>query len=824
MLSADEAVKQGIAHHQQGRIELAEPLYRQALSIAPHHSDALHLLGLIALHYEQFTAAVQLIHAAIQQRPNEAIYFGNLGVAFEKHGDKSQAEVAFRRALELNPNYPDGLNNLGQLLQSTERYDEALTLLRRAIEIKPDNADAWNNLGVVAIKQSQFDQAGQHFTQALELQPNHLSARCNLGTVHLAKKQYEHALEQFSVALKQAPDSYLAHHGMATLHLKRGELQEAVAGFQKALSFNSRAADTWIHLGCALDELDHSASAIEAFHRAIDLEPRSPEAYFNLGRVLSRSEQYEAAVEALDRSLTLRPDNAEALSILVNQLQNLCSWERLDAIANQLIESVANTPLEQTDKPANLVNPSSFVVLPTHTNWELQYRCARAWVLNKHQANEKAWYSQANHLPTESRVRVREADKIRLGYLSADFRTHVMASHMVELFELHDRSRFEVFGYSIGPNDGSRIRQRIEQAFDQFVDCEPMTPQAISKRIFDDKVDILIDLQGHTLLSRPEILARKPAPIQMTYLGFACTFGADYIDYVLVDDFVAPAHAQAFFTERLIQLPGCYQVNQTRMIHSETVPTRRECGLNEGDFVFCAFNALFKISPRMFDSWMRILRAVDRSVLWIPTHVAKSEVNLRREARIRGIEEARIVFAPRQTLPKHLARHQLADLFLDTFPYNAHGTASLSLRSGVPIVTLMGETMASRVAGSLLREVKLTELIASDYDQYEQIAIHLATNPSELARVRSTLTREIETSRLFNCATFARNIELAYTTAFHQYQLGMLLAGSSFTMTVELPGYESIISRRSPLGRSTSHRRLRHDGSRLDGECRATLR
>jgi protein O-GlcNAc transferase len=772
MLSADEAVKQGIAHHQQGRIELAEPLYRQALSLVPNHSDALHLLGLIALQCEQFTAALQLIQAAIQQRPNEAIYYGNLGVAYEKQGDKQQAEAAFRRALELNPNYPDGLNNLGQLLQSAERYDEALTLLKRAIELKPDNADAWNNLGVGAMKQSQFDQANLHFLKALSFQPIHVSARCNLGTVHLAQNQYERAMEQFSIALRQSPNSYLAHHGIATLYLKRGELREAVAGFQKALAFNSRSADTWIHLGCALDELEQRASAIEAFHHAIDLEPRSPEAYFNLGRVLSRSENYEAAVKALDQSLTLRPENAEAMSILINQLQNLCSWERMDAIAKKLIDKVAKTPLERTDKAANLVNPSSFVVLPTHTHWELQYRCARAWVLNKAPANDKAWYPEANDTPTATRVRVRESDKIRLGYLSADYRTHVMASHMVELFELHDRSRFEVFGYSIGPNDGSMIRERIKQAFDQFVDCEPMSPQAIAERIFHDKIDVLIDLQGHTLLSRPEILARKPAPIQMTYLGFACTFGADYIDYVLVDDFVAPAKTQAFFTERLIQLPGCYQVNQTKMIHSEVVPTREECGLREGDFVFCAFNALFKITPRMFDTWMRILKAVDRSVLWIPTHVSTAEQNLRREAKLRGIGDDRIVFAPRLTLPKHMARHKLADLFLDTFPYNAHGTASLSLRSGVPIVTLKGETMASRVAGSLLREVKLTELIASDYDQYEQIALRLATNPSELARVRNSLAKEIETSRLFNCATFARNVELAYTTAFHRYQSG----------------------------------------------------
>jgi protein O-GlcNAc transferase len=772
MLSTAEAVQQGIVHHQQGRIDLAEPLYRQALSIDPNHPDALHLLGLIALQCEQFAAAFQLIQAAIQQRPNEAIYYGNLGVAFEKQGDLQQAEAAFRRALELNPNYSDGFNNLGQILQRSGRYDEATRLLTRALEIKPENADAWNNLGVGAMKHFQYELAGSHLLKALSFQPNHVSARCNLGTVHLALNEYELASEQFLLALKHEPNSHLAHHGLATVQLKRGKPEQAIAGFEKALALHPNHAETWIHLGCALDELDHSVAAIEALNRAIELMPNSPDAYFNLGRVLSRSEQYAQAVVAIDRSLELRPDNAEALSILVNQLQNLCCWERVETISQSLIAKVANSTLEKTYAPSVLVNPSSFVVLPEPTNWELQYQCARAWVMNKAPSSEKPWFPISPSVSQPIRARVRKHPRIRIGYLSADFRAHVMASHMVELFEKHERKKFEVHGYSIGPNDRSSIRNRIEQAFDRFEDCVTMAPEAIAEKIVHDEIDILVDLQGHTLLSRPEIFASKPAPIQISYLGFACTTGAEYIDYVLVDEFVAPAEMQPYFTERLIQLPGCYQVNQSKIENLARVPSREECALQEESFVFCAFNALFKIAPKMFEVWMRILKSVDRSVLWIPSHVPAAVENLRREAALRGIQEERLVFAPRISLAEHRARHQLANLFLDTFPYNAHGTAAISLQAGVPIVTMKGDTMASRVAGSLLREVGLRDLIASNYEQYEEIAVRLATNPAELERIRNTLAKGIESSRLFKCETFARNVERAYEVVFNRFLAG----------------------------------------------------
>ncbi len=773
-MTPDEAVQSGIHYHQQGQLELAETLYRQALSVAPDHPDANHLLGLIAMSCGQFEAAAHLISHAIAQKPNEHIFWGNLGILYEKQGNLVEAESATRRALELNPSYVEGYNNLGQILRLLKRLDEAEIYLRKAVQLKPNYSDAWNNLGVLALDRSDFAEASQRLERAIVFGPHQLAAHCNLGIALIALNEHERATQAFHAALNINHDSHLAMHGLATIQLKEGNLDAAIEGFEKALSLNPGYAESWLHFGCALDELDRSEAAVEAFRRALAIEPNNSATYFNLGRVLSRAERYEESILALEKAVELRPDDAEALSLLVNQLQHVCRWEKTDELSRRLIDFARETPINTTAKPGRLVNPSSFSVIPAPIDWELFYRCCRAWAVNKTPAHRHQYFSRVNSRskmnPSDVKVAVGSGRKIRLGYVSADFRSHVMASHLVELFEVHDRSRFDVFGYSLGPDDKSPIRARIAGSFDKFVDGLKMTPAAIAETIHRDKVDILIDLQGHTLLCRPDIYARKPAPIQVTYLGFAGTTGADYIDYILVDEIVAPAWTQPYFSERLVQLPGCYQVNQSRVEMPLRIPTRAECGLPEEGIVFCAFNNFFKITSAMFDVWMRLLSRIPNSVLWIPIYVPAAVENLQREAMKRGINSKRLVFAPRVALIEHLARHHLADIFLDTFPYNAHGTSSLSLRAGVPIVTMSGETMASRVAGSLLREVGLSELVTQNYEDYEKIAFELATDHERLSKVKQAVRTGRDNGFLFDCKSFARSVERAYEVMVDRYQ------------------------------------------------------
>jgi predicted O-linked N-acetylglucosamine transferase (SPINDLY family) len=392
------------------------------------------------------------------------------------------------------------------------------------------------------------------------------------------------------------------------------------------------------------------------------------------------------------------------------------------------------------------------------TTAQQQLRCARQWVDRSLKAISG---------PGCSLVRNRTRglkSKITLGYLSADFHRHATAYLTAELFEKHDRRRFEVVGYSYGPDDGSPMRRRLIKAFDRFSDLKDASFVESAERIAADEVDILVDLKGHTKGARTEILSLRPAPIQVNYLGYPGTMGAPFMDYILVDDFVVPADQQPFFTERLVHLPGCYQVNDSQREISPHTPSRAECGLPEDGFVFCSFNNSYKITPEMFDVWMGLLKAVPGSVLWLLEANRFAPGNLRREAETRGVAAQRLVFARPVPLPEHLARHRLADLFLDTFPVNAHTTASDALWAGCPVLTMAGETFVSRVAGSLLRAVGLPELITKSLEDYQTMALRLARNASVLSELRAKLAANRKTSRLFDAGQFARGVEEAYLT------------------------------------------------------------
>ncbi|HEV3138599.1 MAG TPA: hypothetical protein VGZ26_11860, partial [Pirellulales bacterium] len=373
--------------------------------------------------------------------------------------------------------------------------------------------------------------------------------------------------------------------------------------------------------------------------------------------------------------------------------------------------------------------------------------------------------------PAWGRTRDRNS-KITVGYVSADFHSHATAQLTAELFEKHDRGHFSIIGYSFGPNDSSPMRRRLVNAFDRFVDLKNTAYQEAAELIAADGVQIAVDLKGQTMDSRQEIFSFRPAPIQVSYLGYPSTMGAPFIDYILVDDFVVPSDQQPFYTEKLVHLPGCYQVNDSQREIASHTPSRAECGLPEQGFVFCCFNNNYKITPAVFGVWMKLLQAVPGSVLWLLEGNRFAPANLRREALARGVAAERLVFAPRLPLAEHLARHRVADLFVDTIPYNAHTTASEALWAGCPLLTIAGETFASRVAGSLLRAVGLPELITTCLDEYEQLALRLATDPKQLADLRARLQTNKSTSALFDGGQFARNLEKAYVAMLEIYASG----------------------------------------------------
>jgi protein O-GlcNAc transferase len=729
MVTIPEALAIALEHHQGGQLQAAEQIYRQILQADPNQVDAIHLLGVLALQVGQYEMAVEYIGRAIALKGHSAAFHNNLGEAYRNWGKIPEAAACYRRALELNPDFAEAQNNLGVALNSQGKLDDAIACYRRALELKPDYAEAQNNLGNALKDQGHLDEAVACYRRTLELNP------------HVAE----------------------THYNLGIVSNDQGKLDEAVACYRRALELRLDYAEAYNNLGNALHGQSYLDEAAACYRRALELKPDYAEACYNLGNALDDQGNLDEAAACYRRALDLKPDYAASLGSLVHTLQHLCRWDDFAVLSQRVIDFVDRNLDGGNDTP---LSPFTFLALPTPTTAKQQLRCARQWVDRQLKAIGSPGRTLARRRPSAPKP------KTTIGYLSSDFYSHATAWLIAELIEKHDRDRFAIFGYSYGPDDGSPTRRRLVNAFDRFVDVKDASFAEAAERIAADEVDILVDLKGYTKNARTQILALRPAPIQVNYLGYPGTLGAEFIDYILVDDFVVPPGQQPYFSEKLVHLPGCYQVNDSRREIAAQTPSRTECGLPDDGFVWCCFNHNYKITPEVFAVWMDLLAAVPGSVLWLLEGNRFVRGNLCREAQARGIAAERLVFAPHRPLPWHLARHHWADLFLDTFPVNAHTTASDALWTGCPVLTLAGETFVSRVAGSLLSSVGLSELITHSLDDYRAMALRLAGDASLLAGFRTRLAANRQTSPLFDAGPFARNIEKAYTAMWAIYASG----------------------------------------------------
>lgn len=752
-IDIEQILRTAIGHHQAGQRTEAESLYRRILAQAPDHDRVHYLLGMFALQGNRYDDSAEHLRRASIIQPTNSVYQSSLGYVLMRQGKLDEAATYYRQALKLTPDSAETFNNLGILVKDQGKLDEAIACYRRALELKPGYVEAYNNLGISLHDQGNIEEAIACYGRALELKPEFVEAINNLGNALKAKGKADEASACYRRALELNPSYADAHNNFGTLLHDQGTPEQAVSCFRQAIELNPRYAEAYSNLGTSLHEQGHFNEAIACFRQALELKPKYAEALKNLGDALKDEGKIDEAVSFYRRAVELKPNYAGALCDMVHQLQQICKWDGLKELSKRVVEAVE---VEVEGENAATVSPFSFLALPTITTAKQQLRCAQRW------ADEHLKRSGASHVSIDPAVK--RTSKITVGYLSADFRVHPMAFLMCELFEKHNRDRFEIVGYSYGPDDGSTIRQRLVNAFDRFVDIKSDSHLQAAKRIAADGVDILVDLQAYTAHARPAILAFHPAPIQVNYLGYPGTMGATFMDYILVDDFIVPSSQQPFYTEKLVHLPGCYQVNDSRREIADKTPSRAECGLPARGFVFCSFNNNYKITPDIFDVWMRILHAVPGSVLWLLEGNRYAPSNLHREAKSRGIAPERLVFAPRTTAPEHLARHRLADLFLDTIPYNAHVTASDALWAGCPLLTIAGETFPSRVAASLLRVLQFDELITTNLKDYESQAVRLANDPNLLREYRSRLAVNRKSAEVFHAEPFARKLEKAYTT------------------------------------------------------------
>lgn len=745
-------LEEGLALHNAGRLDQAREVYARVLAAEPANVQALELLGALECQAGRFGEGVAILD----------------------------------RCLALNPGNPDTLYNRGLALDYLKRTDEALASYDAVLKHRPDHAQAWFARGNALQAQKRFNEAAVSYDRATQLLPNLAEAHSNRAYAMHSLDRLDEALAGYDRALSIRPDmdETLVHRGTA-LHAL-GRFNDAVLSFERALRINPRHVEGWFMRGNSLSALKRTEDAVISYEQALTARPDHADAWSNRGNLLQDLNRFDDALASYAQALTVRPGFADALNNRANALHTmgrfeesaadfdavvaidpdflwaqgqafyvrmqLADWRDFDRRRDAIAAGVAD---------GRTVTPS-FQVQPIFDDPALQRAASEIYM--------RRTYPENHALPKPPKPPAR--DRIRIGYFSSDFSNHPVAHLMAGVLEHHDRARFEVFAFALNAFPPDEWRARIQAAADHFIDVSAVSDVDMAAQARQLGIDVAVDLNGWTKGHRAGAFAARLAPLQVNYIGYLGSMAAPYIDYLIADDTIIPPDHQRFYDEKIAYLP-CFQVNDDRQAVSAKTFSRAELGLPEQGFVFCSFNQLFKLTPDVFAGWMRILTQVPGSALWLFVTNDAAKANLRREAAVHGVDPERLVFATKWPLDEHLARLKQADLFLDSHPYNAGATASNALRVGLPVLTMLGEAFPARMGASLLEAVGLAELITRTPDEYEALAVRLATQPDEMARLRQKLADNLPGSRLFDTEGATRSLEAAFTTMVERARAGL---------------------------------------------------
>jgi predicted O-linked N-acetylglucosamine transferase (SPINDLY family) len=753
---ADAFNNRGIVLCDLKRLEQALASFERAIALKPDYAEAHVNKGNALRQLRRVEEAIASYDKVILLQPGHAEVHNSRGAALMELRRFEEARASFEAATALNPRFAAAHNNHGIALFELRRIEEAITSYGNAIAAKPDQAEAHNNRGNAFRALKRLEEALEDYGKAIALRPGYFEAHYHRGNTLWELGRPEDALASYNAAIALKPDHAGVHNnrGIALWGLKR--LAEAVEAYDASIARKPDHAEAYNNRGTALLEQNRPKEALASLQKAIELRPGYPDAVRNHATALSVLRRFDESFETYDRLFNEAPTLTGVEGQRLNAKLQLCDWRDIDSESVHLVQSI------RSGIPAT--QPFYLLAAPSSPGDQLQ--CSRLWTKTHYPLSE----------PPVWRGEKYQHDRIRVGYVSADFRHHPMAYLAAGMFESHDRSRFEVTAISLSPDDGSEIRQRLQASFERFVDASSLGDDQIAELVREQEIDILVDLMGFTTHARTAIFARRPAPIQVSYLGYPGTMGAPYIDYLVADRIVIPDYQRQHYSESVVFLPDSYFVNDSRRAIAETQFSREQLGLPPTGFVFCCFNTAPKISPEIFGCWMRILKQVPGSVFWLLESSLKAMENLKNEAVARGIDPGRLVFAPHMAPAEHLARHRLADLCLDTLPYNAHTTACDALWAGTPIVTCLGETFVGRVATSLLYAIKLPELVRTTLQGYERLAIELAMQPVKLAGIKRRLAANRDSAPLFDTALFTRRIEAAFSGMIDRQQAGEMPA------------------------------------------------
>jgi protein O-GlcNAc transferase len=793
-LPAGELFHRALSAMQSGKLDVAEGLLKEAIGVQPGHIPALnvlstflaargrleegqHYMGLALAAYDQALQARPKLSEAWLGRAQLLSQFGRHGAAIDsldraiasspqfvqphllraklladlgRHGEALRGIDKF---LEIKPSSAEALVGRGNILFELKRYHDALDAYDRACASNAALPEAWLGRGNALNELSQYDTSLAAYDRALALNSQLVGAVLGRGNVLNALKRYADALLAYDKALAAMPN-------LSEAWLNRGNVlnnvhrhHDALAAFDRALALRPDLAEAWLGRGNVFLFLKRYADAISSYDKALVIRPDLLEAQLGRGNVFALSKRHWEAAKAYAAVLKTEPQHPFTKGLLLHQKMLHCDWSGFNSSVDDIEKDVA----------AGKLSVEPFILQSVSDSPEMLQHCNELFCQAKYPTNINAGLrrSAVDH------------QKIRVGYFSGEFREQATSHLIVGALEQHDTSRFEIYGFDNGWDDGSEIRRRINAAVHEMIEIRRLGDSSALATVQEKQIDIMVNLNGYFGEQRMQLFPHRMAPIQVNYLGFPGTLGANYIDYIIADRLVIPEHHKSFYDEKVVYLPNCYQANDSKRKIAAGAPNRLECGLPANGFVFCCFNNCYKILPDMFDRWMRTLSQVDGSVLWLLSTNQEAMSNLCREAAARNIDPRRLVFAKQVPPADHLARHALADLFLDTLPCNAHTTASDALWAGLPLLTCMGGAFSGRVAASLLNTIGLPELVTTTREDYERTAVELASSPEKLALVRAKLASNRSSAPLFDTKLFTQHLETAYRAMIDRYRANL---------------------------------------------------
>ncbi len=731
--------KKVTSHISCGEFEIAKNLIYPLAKKTPPNFDACFLMGSSLLGLKLPQEALDWFLKAFSINEKNIHLLNNMASAYGSLKDYKNASIFYTSAIQIDPKFREAHYNLGNVLMSQEKWLEAIGSYTNAIELKNNYAEAYCNMSIC------LSHLNAH-SDAINVCDTYLNQFGHNARIIVSKSRALHskgmkanAIQTLEESILLEPNSFEMHTVLADFCMEAKQYEKAIFHYLASIKINPLEYANYNNLGILYWEMGNINKSIDIYKKSISINPISPVSYQNIANLYNQQKDYESSLRYLEKAFSLDKNAPYILGMIAHAKIYTCNWADL----NFYIDQIQNL-IPSHGKISNPFPPIAYI-----DDQQLLSKIAIDWVKDK--------YPKSNFLPP---IKATSPNgKIKIAYFSADFHSHATALLMAGMLEYHDRSKFELFAFSFGPDSSDAIANRIRKSFDHFIDIRKFSDRAIAAYSRELNIDIAIDLKGFTQDSRTGIFAERAAPIQINFLGFPGSMGAPYIDFIVADSYLIPEGCENAYTEQVARLPNCYQPNDQLREISKSSQTRRDHLLPEGAMVLCSFNNNYKITPFVFDIWMRVLKQFPHTVLWLLKDTPTAENNLRTEARARGVDSDRLIFAPRLKPEAHLARHVCADLFLDTYPCNAHTTASDALWTGLPLVTCSGNSFASRVAGSLLTTIGLPELITTNLSDYESKIVELISTPSLLTEVKNRLKQNKQTSPLFDTQKYTKDWE-----------------------------------------------------------------